>query len=77
MLKFSNPYFKSAVEVASDALAPQVNAWLKTQVANKTITLAELRAGLPAIAAQLDRQTVNQIAADLNLFVQNPEDPTP
>ena len=40
-----------------------------------SVTLAELRAGLPAIAAALDRRTVNVVAQALGMAIINPDDP--
>lgn len=79
MIRFANPYFVSPVQAKANQHAPAVIAWLQapTQAANKVITLAELRAGLPAIAADLTRQVVNQITAMIGATIENPEDPSP
>ena len=81
MLKFQNPYFKAAGQklkednAAKDA--PLIDAWLQTQTDQRTVTLADIKAALPAIAADLDRETVNMIAETLGLTILNPEDQTP
>ena len=81
MLKFRNPYFKpvaqAAREASAAALAPQIDAWLKTQTVNKVITLAELKTGVPTIPANIDRETLNMIAAMLSVALDNPEDQDP
>lgn len=74
MLKFINPHFKTPVQLRAEQHAPAVVAWLQAQSGNRVITMAELRAGLPAIAADLSRQVVNQICANIGVTVENPED---
>lgn len=77
MMKFRNPWFVppvSADEAKRAAMAPAVKAWLQTQTGNKLVSLAELRAGLPALAADLTRPMVNQILADLGIVIDNPDD---
>lgn len=79
MLKFKNPYFTPAPtssEYKAKACFAPVTAWLQTQTANKIITVAELKAALPAIAADIDRQVFNLIMQGLALEVINPEDTT-
>lgn len=73
-LRLINPYYKTAVEQKAEQHAPAVDAWLQGQTSNRIVTLAELRAGLPAIAAELTRPVVNQIARLLNVAIDNPED---
>ncbi len=81
MLKFANPRFKPVAQktkednAAKDA--PLVDAWLLTQTDQKVITLADIKAGLPAIAADLDRETINMIAQQLGMKCLNQEDQTP
>lgn len=74
MMKFENPFFRSAVEIKVDTHTPTVVAWLESQSSNRMITLAELRAGLPAIAADLTRQVVNQICHDIGAHIENTDD---
>lgn len=76
MLRFINPNFKTATQQKIEQHKPAVDAWLKApaQAGNRIITLAELRAGLPAIAAELSRQVVNQIMAELHVEIENPDD---
>lgn len=73
-MKFINPHFKSAVQLKIEQHQPAVVAWLQAQTANRIITLAELRAGLPDIAGQLSREVVNQICANIGAEVMDPED---
>lgn len=77
-LRIQNPYFKPAAQAAREARAaahaPVIDAWLKTQTSNRIIGMAELKSALPAIAADLDRATMNMIAAQLGLVIDNPED---
>ena len=76
MLKFLNPNFKTALESKVVQHKPAVDAWLKlpAQAAQRVITLAELRAGLPLNAADLTRPVVNQIMQELGVKIDNPED---
>lgn len=74
-MKFKNPYALPAGVAGKVAQhAPAVEAWLRAQVNNKVVTLAELRAGLPSIGADLSRPVVNQILQDLGIEIENPED---
>lgn len=81
MLKFQNPYFKRAGQKVKEdnavKNAPLIDAWMQTQTNQKVITLAEIKAALPAIAAELDRETVNMVGNNLGLVILNPEDQTP
>lgn len=75
-LRFKNPYFKPAAQAAMEAraanAAPLVDAWLKANPTNRMVTIGELRAALPAIAADLDRATFNQVCHQLGLEIENP-----
>ena len=73
-MKFANPYFKTPAEQKIALHQTAVNSWLQAQSANRVITLAELRAGLPAIAADLTRQVVNGICQNLGAHIFDPED---
>jgi hypothetical protein len=73
-MKFINPHFKSAAEKKIEQHQPAVVAWLQAQAANRIITLAELRAGLPTIAGDLSRQVVNGICANIGAEIVDPED---
>lgn len=81
MLQLANPHYKptdkkgKATNAAKNA--PLVDAWLQTQTGQKVITLAEIKAALPAIAAELDRESANMISQALGLVILNPEDQTP
>ena len=79
MLKFANPYFKTTAQANAEAKAaadaPIIDAWLKTQVNNRVITLNEIKTALPAIAADLDRLTFNIIARQLGLVYEDASDP--
>lgn len=76
MMELFNPYFRTALEFKVAQHKPAVDAWLKlpAQAAQRIITLAELRAGLPLIAADLTRPVVNQIMQELGVKIKNPED---
>ena len=80
-LKLQNPYYKPAATKGRESNAakhaPTIDAWLQTQTDQRTVTLADIKAALPAIAADLDRETVNMIAETLGLTILNPEDQTP
>ena len=77
VFKIVNPNWKSATQTKAESLAPQVSAWLQANPANQFVGLAELRAGLPAIAADLTRPVVNQICAILDLQIQGADDLAP
>ena len=74
MIKLINPWHLMSSEAAATLHAPAVRTWLQGQPGNRIITLAELRAGLPALAAALTRPVVNQICADLDIGIENPDD---
>lgn len=69
-----NPNWKSSVQQKAEQHAPAVAAWLAANSANRYIGLAELRAGLPAIAGDLTRSVVNQICSILGLEVTGADD---
>lgn len=73
-MKLQNPFFKSAAQQKVEQHQAAVVAWLTTQAATKVITMAELRAGLPAIAADLSRVVVNQICQNIGAEILDPED---
>lgn len=73
-MKFQNPFFQTTTQKRVAQHQPAVVAWLTAQNNNRTITLAELRAGLPAIAGELSREVVNQICANIGAEVMDPED---
>lgn len=81
MLKFQNPYYQAPTEKSLDdnvnKHAPAIDAWLKAQSGQKVVTLADIKAALPAVAADLDRVTVNVIMDRLGVPILNPDDPTP
>lgn len=74
MLKIINPNWKSPAQQKAETHAPAVAAWLAANATNQAVTLAELRAGLPAIAADLTRAVVNQICSILGLEVTGAND---
>lgn len=76
-LKIVNRYFVSGPSAKAGQHVPAVDAWLKTQTANRIIAINELRAALPAIAADLTREVVNEICARLQLVIENPDDQGP
>ena len=73
-MKFLNPWCVPPVKADANLHGPAVRAWLQGQPGNRIITLTELRAGMPAIAAALTRPVVNQICADLGAAVEDPSD---
>ena len=70
-----NPAWKSAVQKKAEKHAPVVKTWLEQNADNRLVTLAELRAGLPAIAGDLSRAVVNQIASIIGAQVEGADDP--
>lgn len=66
-----NPAWKSAAQIKAETHAPAVLAWLNNNSANRAVTLAELKAGLPAISADLTRQVVNIIANIIGAKTEN------
>lgn len=74
MLKLQNPYSVSAIDAKVKAAAPLVDAWLRANPQEKVVTLAELKAALPDIEADLKREVVNEICAQLGIVIVNPEE---
>lgn len=74
MFKIINPNWKSAAQQKAETHAPAVAAWLAANANNQTVGIAELRAGLPAIAGDLSRAVINQICSILGLEVSGAED---
>lgn len=74
MLQIKNPYFKTNTEKKAEQHAAALDTWLKTQVNKPVITIADLKAAFPAIAADLSREMVNEACARLGLTILNPED---
>lgn len=72
--RIKNPAWKSQVQQKAEACAPAVAAFLAANPGIETVTLAELRAGLPGIAADLSRRVVNQIVDILGLTVEGADD---
>ena len=66
-----NPAWKSAVQIKAETHAPTVLQWLNNNAANRVVTLAELKAGLPLIAGDLTRQVVNIIADIIGAKTEN------
>lgn len=69
-----NPAWKSAAQQKAEQHAPAVRAWLDANPQNRQVSLAELRAALPAIAADLSRPVVNQIAVIIGAQVEGADD---
>ena len=69
-LKVINPNWKSPIRKTAEQHAPEVDQWLKNNAANKSVSLAELRAGLPVIAGDLSRQVVVEIAAIIGARIE-------
>lgn len=74
MMKFRNPWATNPVEAKANQHQPAVVAWLQANPGNKVVTLAELRAGLPAIAADLTRPVVNHILQNIGAEVDDNAD---
>lgn len=74
MIRIKNPHWKSSVQLKAEQHAPAVSAWLQANPTNKVVTMAELRAGLPAIAADLSRAVINAICQQIGAEIENPED---
>lgn len=60
-LKIINPFWLSPAEKKAAEAGPDVVAWLKANAENRVVTMAELREGVPARAADLNRAVVNLI----------------
>lgn len=69
-----NPAFKTVAQQKAEQHAPAVLAWLQANAGNHFVTLAELRAGLPAIAADLTRPVVNEICRINGIEIDDPAD---
>lgn len=69
-----NPAWKSAVQKKAERHAPAVKAWLEQNPENRLVSVTELRAGLPAIAGDLSRAVVNQIAVIIGAQVEGADD---
>lgn len=81
MIRIANPFFRTNAQRSRETNAaknaPLIDAWMRTQSSNKVVSLGEIKAGIPAIAAELDRETMNMIVQQLGLVVVNPEDTDP
>lgn len=73
MLQIKNPYFKSTAEKKAEQHAAALDAWLKTVPNKETVSIADLKAQFPAIAADLSREMVNEACQRLGLVIMNPE----
>jgi hypothetical protein len=73
-VRLVNPFWKSAAQQKAEQHAPAVQAWLQANAGNRLVTLAELKAGLPAAAPDLSRAVFNQICAQLGVVIDNPDD---
>lgn len=70
-MKLVNPYWKDAIQTKAETHKPAVLAWLTANAGNRLVTLAGLRAGLPAIAGDLTRPVVQQIAAMAGIVIED------
>lgn len=75
MIRFLNPYFKTATQTKVAQHKPAIDAWMKLQVGDRVITIAQLKTAFPAIAADLNRVTVNQLMEEIGAVAENPDDP--
>jgi len=72
--QIQNPNWKSPIQQKAETHAPAVAAWLAANPGNRFVGLGELRAGLPAISADLTRPVVNHICTILGLEVLGADD---
>lgn len=72
MFVIVNPNWKSASQTKAATHAPAVAAFLAANPTMRMVSLAELKAGLPAIADDLNRAVVNQIAKLLAIETESP-----
>lgn len=70
-----NPNWTDPVAVKAAAHKADVQAFLTANPGNRYVTLAELRAALPGIAADLTRPVVAEIARQLGIRTENPDAP--
>lgn len=75
-MKFANPYFKSNAQKKVEQNQSAVSAWMAANAGNRVVSIAELRAGLPAIAADLGIDVVQQICQNIGALRVDPEDNT-
>ena len=73
MLRLKNPFFVSADAVTVAQLQSKVEVYLKSVPDKDEVTLAEIRAALPAEAALMSRRVVAQIVANLGGQVVDPK----
>lgn len=71
--KLINPHWKDPVAQKAEQHAAAVQDWLRANAGNRAVTLAELRTGLPAIAADLTRPVVAEIARRIGAQVEGTE----
>lgn len=69
-----NPTWKSSVQKKAEQHAPAVLAWLQDNQDKRTVSVTDLRAGLPDIAADLSRAVVNQIAGIIGAGVEGADE---
>jgi len=73
--KIVNPYAGDATASKAAQHKAAVQAWLQANPGKAAVTLAELRAGLPAIAGDLSREVVNEIAQRIGCAMTDRESP--
>ena len=61
-MKLVNPHYVDAVEAKAQQRKAAVQNWLAANTNVKEVTLDELKLALPDIAADLNKQTLAQIA---------------
>ena len=73
-LRIINPKFKSQLLIKAETHAPAVLNWMIANQNNKYVTIAELKAGLPAISADLTRAVINQICLIIGAELDGADD---
>lgn len=72
-MKIINPNWKSAIEKKANTVAPLISNFLAANPANRYVTVAELKAGLPDIANDLTVAVVTQACLILDLKLEEAE----
>lgn len=73
-LRLVNPAYKSSVQKKAEQRAPAVLAWLQANPEKRTVSIGDLKNGLPDAADDLSRAVVNQIACIIGAGVEGAED---
>lgn len=73
-VRLVNPFWKSAAQQKAEQHAAAVQAWLQANATNRLVTMAEIKAALPAVAPDMNRTVFNQICAQIGIEIDNPDD---